>query len=151
MSISKFMVWTVAVMAIGAYGLSLASAQAEEGASGTQATTPQPVTPGEASPSPPPRSPIRIDTIDFQDAQSGPGKLKLTGTAAPGTTVYIFIDLDPYAKVLADGDGKWSLEGDLELTQDQHRLRAEQYDPVTRMLSGRAMITIGRNKVNAEP
>jgi hypothetical protein len=88
-----------------------------------------------------PKSPIRVKTIDYEDAA---GTLKLAGTAATGTPLYLYFDNEPLAKVDADDQGNWSLERKMDLGTGQHILRAEQYDPTTRMLSGRAMITIGR-------
>lgn len=152
---SKSVAWVIAVMALaGVYGLTLNEARAED--------VPEPIVPQEsatpdasetAKPSRP-RSPIKIETIDYQDPTGGsgkPGKLKLAGTAKPGTMVYLFVDLDPYGRVIADDAGKWTLEGDLELDDQPHRVRAEQYDPETRMLAGRAMVTFSRNKTNAGP
>jgi hypothetical protein len=89
-----------------------------------------------------PKSPIRVNTIDYQEANGG--TLKLAGIAAPGSPLYLFFDNEPLAKVDADNSGNWSLEQPLKLDEAQHTLRAEQYDPTTQMLSGRAMITISR-------
>jgi hypothetical protein len=88
-----------------------------------------------------PKSPIKVKTIDYQDAAH---KLKLAGTALPGSALYLFFDDAPLAKVDADSGGNWTLEQDMELGGGRHTLRAEQYDPATRMLAGRAMITIER-------
>jgi hypothetical protein len=128
---NKFVVCAAAIMAVlGAYGLSLAA---------------------EDSPKPP-QPPIRIKTVDLQEGE-GPAKLKLAGTAGPGTTLYIFVDDAPFVKLVADDEGKWSTEGEVQFEGDpsaQHMVRAEQYDPETRMLAGRAMVTIAR-KPSAEP
>jgi hypothetical protein len=88
-----------------------------------------------------PKSPIRVKTIDYQEEAH---KLKLAGTALPGSPLYLFFDDAPLARVDADSDGNWTLEQDMELGGGRHILRAEQYDPTTRMLAGRAMITIER-------
>jgi hypothetical protein len=88
--------------------------------------------------------PIRFTTVDYQDAGDAAGKLKLAGTAPAGTVLYIFFDDNPFAKLAVDDQGKWSLEGDIKLETGNHTLRAEQYDETTRMLSGRAMVTITR-------
>ena len=149
---SKFIALAVAVVAVmGAYGLSLAEARAEDAPSSDAAgEATAPTNANEAETKQRPTPPIRFKTVDFQDANGGPGKLKLAGTAGPGSTVYIFVDQQPYVKVVADGEGNWSAEGDLELDGERHMLRAEQYDMETRMLAGRAMVTIGRNP-NPEP
>lgn len=150
---SKFIAWAVAILTVvGAYGLSLAEVRAEDvppsDAAGEATTPSNAANEGETKQRPSP--PIRFKTVDFQDANGGPGKLKLAGTAGPGSTVYIFVDQQPYVKVVADSEGNWSAEGDLELDGERHMLRAEQYDTETRMLAGRAMVTIGRNP-NPEP
>jgi hypothetical protein len=88
-----------------------------------------------------PKSPIRVKTIDYQEEAH---RLKLAGTALPGSPLYLFFDDAPLAKVDADTDGNWTLERDMDLGSGRHILRAEQYDPTTRMLAGRAMITIER-------
>lgn len=100
---------------------------------------------------PRPKSPIKIATIDFKDGEGGKGKLTLAGTALPGTPLYLYFDEEPFAKVMADGEGKWSIEGDLELDDSPHTFRAEQYDEKTKLLTGRAMVSIGRAPKNATP
>jgi hypothetical protein len=91
-----------------------------------------------------PKYPIRFKTVDYQDA-GDTGKLTLAGTAPPETPVYIFFDNQPLVKVMADKDGKWSTEKEVgKLDQGQHMIRADQYDMTTRMVSGRAMVTLAR-------
>jgi hypothetical protein len=91
-----------------------------------------------------PKSPIRVSTIDYQEAGENAGTLKLAGKAVPGTPLYLFFDDAPLAKLDADDAGNWSLERELDLGGGRHVLRAEQYDPTTRMLAGRATVTIER-------
>lgn len=105
------------------------AAQAEGGASDGQ---------GEA---PSPRSPLRVNSVDYE-AQTG--KLSVAGIALPGNELYLYFDDEPLAKVMPNEGGQWSLESDVKLDEGRHTLRAEQYDPVTRMLAARAMVTIGR-------
>jgi hypothetical protein len=91
-----------------------------------------------------PKYPIRFKTVDYQDA-GDTGKLTLAGTAPPETPVYIYFDDQPLVKAMTDKDGNWSAEKDVEkLDENRHMLRAEQYDATTRMVSGRAMVTLGR-------
>ncbi len=52
--------------------------------------------------------------------------------------------MQPLVKVLADKDGNWSAEKELKLDDARHMVRAEQYDATTRMVSGRAMVTLAR-------
>jgi hypothetical protein len=56
----------------------------------------------------------------------------------------MFFDDNPLAKIAVDDQGKWSLEDEIKLETGNHTLRAEQYDETTRILSGRAMVTIAR-------
>lgn len=95
-----------------------------------------------------PKYPIRFKTVDYQD-NGDTGKLKLAGTAPPETPVYIYFDDQPLVKVLADKEGTWSVESDMKLDDARHMLRAEQYDTTTRMVSGRAMVTLERAPANA--
>jgi hypothetical protein len=150
---SKSTAWAFAAVALmGVYAVSLNDTRAED--------VPQPSAPqavpnaseGAAKPTAP-RSPIRFKDVDYQDSKEGvAGRIKLAGTAAPDTTVYIYVDENPYVKVVADDEGNWSAEGELQLDGQRHMLRAEQYDPETRMLVGRAMVTITRNpNANVEP
>ncbi len=91
-----------------------------------------------------PKYPIRFKTVDYQDT-GDTGKLTLAGTAPPETPVYIYFDDQPFVKVMADKDGNWSTEKEVgKLDQERHMLRAEQYDMTTRMVSGRAMVTLAR-------
>jgi len=151
---SKLIASAFAVAAfVGVYAVSLSEMRAED--------VPQPSTPQAAAPNASeegakptaPRSPIRIKDVDYQDTKEGvAGRIKLAGTAAPDSLVYIYVDENPYVKVLADAEGNWSAEGELQLDGQRHMLRAEQYDAETRMLAGRAMVTITRNpNANVEP
>lgn len=95
---------------------------------------------------PAPRSPLRVNSFDYKDAGDDAGKLTIEGVALPGNDLYLFFDDQPLAKVRPDNGGQWSVERDLKLDDGRHTLRAEQYDPTTRMLAARAMITIERAK-----
>ena len=90
-----------------------------------------------------PKYPIKFKTVDYQDT-GDTGKLTLAGTAPPETDVYIYFDEQPLAKVPTDKDGNWSTEKELKLDDARHMVRAEQYDMTTRMVSGRAMVTLAR-------
>jgi len=68
----------------------------------------------------------------------------LAGTAPAGTMLYLFFDDNPFAKLDVDDQGKWSVEKEVKLENGNHAIRADQYNETTRMLSGRAMVTIAR-------
>ena len=76
---------------------------------------------------PPPRSPLRLSKVDFQETGEG-GKLTLAGEALPGSDLYLFLDDEPFATVTPDGGGKWSFESAMKLDDGRHTLRADQYD-----------------------
>jgi len=148
---SKYIFIVAVVLALSASGLSPKSAQATEGVPGDQSLTEQQGTPsdatGESEAEPQlPRSPIRVNTIDFQDTGGGSGKLTLAGIALPGNELYLFLDDEPFAKVLPDDGGKWSVENEMKLDEGRHTFRADQYDPASNMLAARAMVSIERRK-----
>jgi hypothetical protein len=142
----KFIVWAASLAAVllGS-GVGVGRALATETAAEAK-PAPAESTESSEQAAPRPKSPIKITTIDFQDGEGGKGKLKLAGTALPGTPLYLFFDDAPFAKVVADSEGKWGVEGELELDDAPHTFRAEQYDEETKLLAGRAMISIGRAK-----
>ena len=94
----------------------------------------------------PPKSPLRLSTIDYQDAGDKPGKLTVAGVALPGKQLSLFLDDQSFAQVLPDGSGNWSVESEVKLSDGQHTLRADQYDADTNMLAARAMVTFEQAK-----
>ena len=146
-----------AVAQAASYGIQLAeeapAAPSEEAAPqpGSTAESPGDAAPGgEAESHMPHKPPIKITTVDYQDGGPDTGKMKLAGTADPGTTLYLFFDDNPFSKLVADADGKWSIEGDMKLEPGNHTFRAEQYEE-SGMISGRAMVTIARVPPGAVP
>src|SRR5262245_9546682 len=94
----------------------------------------------------PPKAPLRLNTVDFQDTAEGSGKLTLGGIAIPGSELFLFLDEQPIARVMPDGGGKWSYEAAMTLGDGRHTVRADQYDQATQMLAARAIVTIARAK-----
>jgi hypothetical protein len=156
----------LAVAAAGAYAISLGAPSASAATFGMQLAEDD--VPGDKSlieqsgqteaapnddptaPAHAPKYPIRFKTIDYQDG-GDTGKLKLAGSAPPETPVYIYFDDSPFVKVLADKDGIWSTEQAVKLDDARHMLRAEQYDATTRMVSGRATVTLERDPTAKAP
>jgi hypothetical protein len=138
---SKYIGIMTILLALGASGFGSAFA-------GGAASVPEGGTPAEAA-SPPPKSPIRLSTIDFQDTAEGTGKLTIAGVALPGSEVLLFLDDEPFATVMPDDGGKWSIESGMKLEDGRHTLRADQYDQATDMLAARAIVTIQRTKPGA--
>jgi hypothetical protein len=95
-----------------------------------------------------PKYPIRFKTVDYQDS-GDTGHLKLAGSGPPDSPVYVYFDDAPFVKVQTDKDGVWSVDKDVKIDEARHMLRAEQYDASTRMVSGRAMVTLERAPANA--
>jgi hypothetical protein len=116
-----------------------AAEEPADAAAGGEAATPMQHTP-----------PIKFMTVDYQDAGQDTGKMKLAGTAGPGTTLYLYFDDQPFSKLVADGEGKWSLESDMKLETGRHTFRAEQYEE-SGMLAARALVTIERVPPGAVP
>ena len=58
----------------------------------------------------------------------GHGWMKLAGQRIPGRPSISFFDDNPFSKLIADADGKWSIEGDMKLEPGNHTFRAEQYE-----------------------
>jgi hypothetical protein len=144
-----------AALSVAAFGIDVAPAAAQSAMAAYRLTADD--TPGdksliapegapdESSGKPPHHEPpIRFTTVDYQDAGDAGGTVKLAGTAPAGTVLYIFFDENPFAKLAVDDQGKWSVERDVKLETGNHTIRADQYDETTRMLSGRAMVTMAR-------
>lgn len=99
---------------------------------------------------PPPRAPLRLNTVDFKETGAESGKLTLAGVALPGKELYLFLDDEPLATVAPDDAGKWTHESEMKLDEGRHTLRADQYDESTNMLAARAMVTIQRVKPGSD-
>ncbi len=140
----RIMTVVFGLVALGLVALGLGSAFAGAGDSAPEGA--MSAAEGSDTSSPPPRSPLRVSTIDFQDAEDGSGKLTLAGVALPGSELVLFLDDEPIGRVMPDAGGKWSYEGALTLGDGRHTLRADQYDQANEMLAARAMVTIQRAK-----
>jgi hypothetical protein len=118
------------------------------GAAGAGDSAPEGAPPAQeaSEASSPPRAPLRLNTVDFQDTAEGSGKLSLGGIAIPGKELFLFLDEAPIGSVMPDDGGKWSYEGAMTLGDGRHTLRADQYDQTSQMLAARAIVTIARAK-----
>ena len=115
----------------------------DQGVSGPPQPNTDIVQPSDAHP---PKSPLRLSTIDYQDAGDKPGKLTVAGVALPGRELSLFLDDQPFTNTLPDDSGNWSVESEVKLGDGRHTLRADQYDKDTNMLAARAMITFEQAK-----
>jgi hypothetical protein len=144
---SKYFLMLTVVAALGVLGCYSDSAIAEEAALGGQSATQG----SDASEAPSPRSPLRLNSFDYQDNGDKAGKLKLAGIALPGTELFIYFDDQPLATVVPDDGGNWSVESEMKLDDKRHTIRAEQYDPTTRILAARAMVSIAKQPPDGAP
>jgi len=138
-----------AAVAVAALTLWAGFAPAAETGDQNSASQPEPVTGDDIvqpSESHVPKAPLKLSTIDFEDAGNGAGKLKLAGIALPGKELHLFLDDQPLTDVLPDETGNWSVESDAKLGDGRHTVRADQYDTDTNMLAARAMITFEQAK-----
>jgi len=137
---SKFIAWILgACLALGLSPIAFVPAAIAEA---PIAEEPMADVVGKAS-SPSPKSPIRVQVVDYVKAEEGPGTLKLSGTAIAGSKVFVYVDDKPFAEVAAgDGDGAWSTEDKIPLGDGVHGVRVEQFDKQTNQLAGRAMFSM---------
>lgn len=148
---SKYITIMAVLVAAGAASLYAKSAQAVESVPGDQSLIEQQETPSDAGPGSdeyahPPKSPLRLSTVDFQDTADGSGKLVLAGIALPGKDLYLFFDDEPLAQLHPDDAGNWSFEKEMKLDDGRHTFRADQYDDDSQMVAARATVQLERAK-----
>ena len=149
---SKYIGIMAVLVAMGASSL---YAQAAETVPGDQSVienqeTPTDAAQGSETGAHPPKSPLRLSTVDFQDTAEGSGKLTIAGIALTGKELYLFLDDQPFAEVHPDGAGNWSFEKEIKLDDGRHTFRADQYDEDTQMVAARAIVSFQRTKQPAE-
>ena len=66
-----------------------------------------------------------VGKIDYDEA----GRTKLSGMAAPNSTVRIYLDNELVGTTQADGDGAWSLTLEREIPAGNYTLRVDQVHP----------------------
>lgn len=70
-------------------------------------------------------SPVSLDVVDYGED----GQLILSGRAAPGADVFVYLGENPIGRARADGEGKWRLRADRTIEPGDYRLRADQTTP----------------------
>ncbi|HKQ54667.1 MAG TPA: hypothetical protein VJT12_02140 [Methyloceanibacter sp.] len=133
----------IVTLAFGVLALGLGAAHAGAGDSAPEGA---PAVAEGSEAASPPRAPLKVNVVDFQDTAEGAGKLTLGGIALPGRELFLFLDDAPIGKVMPDDGGKWSYEAAMTLGDGRHTLRADQYDVASEMLAARAIVTIARAK-----
>ena len=146
---SKYIAIMAVLVAAGTASLYAKSARAVESVPGDQSLIEKQGTAPDAGPGSddydhPPKSPIRLSTVDYQDTADGSGKLVLAGIALPGKDLYLFFDDQPLAQLHPDDAGNWSFEKEMKLDDDRHTFRADQYDQDSQMVAARATVQIQR-------
>ncbi|ODR98490.1 hypothetical protein AUC68_08675 [Methyloceanibacter methanicus] len=97
---------------------------------------------GKAS-SPSHKAPIKVEVVDYKRGEDGPGTLKMSGKAIPGLDLHVFVDDRPFALVkMAEGEGTWSTEDQIQLSEDVHVVRIQQFDEKTQMPAATAMFRL---------
>ena len=145
---SKYIGIMAVLVVLGASSLYAQAAETIPGDQGVieNQETPPDAAQGSETETHPPRSPLRLSTVDFQDTAEGSGKLTLAGIALPGKELYLFLDDQPFAEVQPDDAGNWSLEKEMKLDDGRHTFRADQYDEDTQMAAARAIVSLQRAK-----
>ncbi len=88
-------------------------------------TASQQTTASLGSPEEKPAKPVlTFKTVDYQDTGADSGKMKLSGTSAPGATVQLYFDGKPFATAKADAAGQWQAESEMKLGEGAHSVTA---------------------------
>jgi nucleoid-associated protein YgaU len=67
---------------------------------------------------------VTFNTVDYLDTGADGGRMKLSGTSAPGAAVQLYFDGKPFATAKADAVGVWKAESDMKLGEGAHSLKA---------------------------
>lgn len=81
----------------------------------------------------------RVETVDYDET----GKVALSGAAAPGSEVGVFLDGMAIGTASADRTGRWQLTPETDVAPGRYTLRAEERDASGR-LSGRVEMPFER-------
>lgn len=89
------------------------------------------------------KAPIKVDVVDYKRAEDGPGTLKMSGKAIPGLDLHIFVDGRPFALVkVPEGESTWTIEDQIQLDDNVHLVRVQQFDEKTQMPAATAMFRL---------
>lgn len=86
---------------------------------------------------------VGIASVDYEDAGEK-SMLHMSGQAAPGTRVVLYVDNQFVGMATADATGSWSFSGNKLLTGGNHILRADLLDKGTTKVTGRAEVKFDR-------
>ncbi len=65
---------------------------------------------------------VAVAAVDYDDR----GDVALSGTAAPGSTVQVYVDNEPIGRATADDEGRWTLTPDRKVDPGSYELRVDQ-------------------------
>lgn len=104
--------------------------------------------PAPAPAQPAPRPEIKIVTVESED-----GKLFVSGQAAPGATVRLYLNESMIAPGSAGGDGKLSFSIGSGVRPGEYRIRLDDVDPVSGQVKSRAEVgfNVPAQVASAEP
>jgi nucleoid-associated protein YgaU len=86
---------------------------------------------------------VGFASVDYEEAGEK-SMLHMSGQAAPGTRVMLYIDNQFNGIVTADATGSWSFSGNKQLTGGNHTLRADLLDKETTKVMARAEVKFDR-------
>lgn len=98
----------------------LAGASPQQPSAPSQQTTASVGSSGEK----PAKPALTFKTVNYQDTGADSGKMKLSGTSAPGATVELYFDGKPFATAKADATGQWQAESEVKLGEGAHSVMA---------------------------
>ncbi len=99
-------------------------------------------------PASPAEPPVGFDTVDYEQADAGAGRLFMAGFASPGARLLIYVDNEPVGQVVAEDDGRWVFSVPTTLPSGAHKMRADQVVTSGRVVS-RAEVTFERTSPEA--
>lgn len=88
-----------------------------------------------------PKPQVAVASVDYDNR----GDVALSGTAAPGSTVQIYVDNEPIGRATADQQGHWTLIPDRQVDPGSYELRVDQLGPDGRVVA-RAQIPFVRGE-----
>ena len=86
---------------------------------------------------------VGFASVDYEDAGEK-SMLHMSGQAAPGTRVVLYVDNQFAGMATADATGSWSFSGNKVLSGRNHTLRADLLDKGTTKVTGRAEVKFDR-------
>lgn len=86
---------------------------------------------------------VGFASVDYEEAGEK-SMLYMSGQAAPGTRILLYVDDQFEGMATADATGSWSFSGNKQLTRGNHTLRADLIDKGTTKVTARAEVKFDR-------